>query len=424
VRTVWLPYGTGVLEVEVPDDATVVEPVDPPALPDEGAAVSAALRSPLTGPGLDDLVAGAKRVVVVFPDITRPMPNGTVLPPLLADLEAAGAGPDRVELICATGTHRRATPQEMESLVGGNVLARYTVHDHSATSDEHVLVGKVDATDVRIDRRYVEADVRIVTGFVEPHFFAGFSGGPKGVCPGLADMDTVLEAHSPSRISDPRSTWTLMEGNPVHDFVRDAAALCPPALSLDVTIDRQRRITGVFCGPLPGAHRAACESVLSTSVSAVDGPFDVVVTTNGGYPLDRNLYQAVKGMAAAERVVAPGGTILMASECCDGLPGGGAFERLLAGAHTAEDLLAGTAEPDAWQTQVLGRVLSKADVRLKSRGLDDAAIRMAQLRPVEDLSDAIRIAMADHGRYSNLCVLVRGPLAVATNRMSDTAVRD
>jgi lactate racemase len=444
-RSVRVPYGTSGLEIQLPESADVIDPVDPPALPDEAAAVSAAARAPLEGPGLGDLVAGARSVLVVFPDITRPMPNHTVLPPLLAELESAGAGPDKVELICATGTHRRTTPDEMASLVGREILSRYAVHDHSATEDEHVNVGRVDGSDVRIDRRYVDAEVRILTGFVEPHFFAGFSGGPKGACPGLADIETVLEAHSRARIADPRSTWTVMDQNPVHDFVRQAVALCPPTLSLDVTIDRRRRLTGVFCGPLHRAHRAACESVISTSVSAVDGPYDVVVSTNGGYPLDRNLYQAVKGMAAAERVVAAGGTILMAAECCDGLPAGGAFERILARSGNAEDLLAGgprgkgaepapgsgervtgsaPAEPDGWQAQVLGRVLTTAQVGLKSTGLDEASIRMAQLRPVDDLNEEIRIAMSDHGRDSRLCVLVRGPLAVATNRMSDTAVRD
>ena len=428
-RTVRLPYGQGGLDVEVPRDATIVDPVDAPPIEDEYGAVTDALRSfadsQSGNAGLEELVRNSRKVVVVFPDLTRPMPNESVLPPLLAQLEGLGAGPDRVELLCATGTHRRATESEMSALIGRETLARYRVHDHSCTEDEHVTVGTVDGADVRIDREYVDADLRILTGFVEPHFFAGFSGGPKGVCPGLADLDTVLEAHSRRRIADGRATWTVLDGNPVHEFVRAAAALCPPALSVDVTIDSCRRLTGIFCGPLPYAHRAACESVLHHSVETVSGPFDVVLTTNGGYPLDRNLYQAVKGMAAAERVVAPGGTIVMASQCSDGLPGGGAFERLLAGATSPEELVAGTngsvrssmrpAEPDGWQTQVLGRVLEKADVWLHTDGLDVDEIRRAQLKPVADLSTGVAEALSLHGKGSRLCVLVRGPLAVATD---------
>lgn len=425
MKTVHIPYGETGLDVEVPDTAVVVDPSGPPALVDEQTSVATAMANPASGPSLEDHLrrAGANaKIVVVFPDLTRPMPNRTVLPPILRELEKFGAGPDRIELVCATGTHRRATPDEMAELIGHDIYSRYRVHDHSCTEDTHVEIGRVDGTPVRIDRTYVEADIRILTGFVEPHFFAGFSGGPKGVCPGLADLDTVLEAHSRVRIKDPKATWSVLEGNPVHDFVSAATALLPPTLSVDVTIDSERRLTGVFCGPLPDAHRAACASVVANSMTTLDGPFDVVVTTNGGYPLDRNLYQAVKGMTAAENVVVPGGAIVMAAECRDGLPRGGAFERLLAQAEYPEDLLSGgtdsgsngPAEPDGWQTQVLGRVLSKADVYLRSDGLPDDEIRLAMLEPVQSVSDAVAEAVADFGSRSRVCVLVRGPLAVAT----------
>ena len=312
---VTLAYGVEGLAVEVPDDAVVVEPREPVALVDEAGAVREALRSPVTGPPLGERVGPDDRVVVVFPDITRPMPNTTVLPPLLAELERAGAGPERVTLLCATGTHRAATAQEMTELVGAEVAARYRIHDHRADDPGHVKVGEVDGTAVLLDRHYVEADVRILTGFVEPHFFAGWSGGPKGTCPGLAATSTILEAHSPARLADPRSTWMVTEGNPVHQFVRAATALCPPDLSVDVTIDSRRRLTGVFVGPMSDGHRAACTFAARTVTQEVEGRFDVVLTTNGGHPLDRNLYQAVKGMAAAERVVADGGVIVMAAAC-------------------------------------------------------------------------------------------------------------
>jgi lactate racemase len=437
-RTIRLPYGTEGIDVEIPLDATVVDPIDAPAIEDEHEAVIEALNSFTDSSNaeadLEDLVRNSRKIAVVFPDLTRPMPNRTVLPPLLAELERLGAGPDRVELLCATGTHRRATDAEMSALIGPETFSRYRVHDHSCTEDEHVSVGAVDGAEVRIDRKYVDANLRILTGFVEPHFFAGFSGGPKGVCPGLAHLSTVLEAHSRSRIADPRSTWTVMDGNPVHEFVRQAAALCPPDFSVDVTIDSNQRLTDIFCGPLPGAHLRACDSVLHRSVETVNGPFDVVLATNGGYPLDRNLYQAVKGMAAAERVVAPGGTILMASQCSDGLPRGGAFERLLAAASIPEELVAGgngsargdgqPSEPDGWQTQVLGRVLEKADVWLHSAGLDEKEIRSAQLKPVADISTGVAEALDRHGKGSRLCVLVRGPLAVATDRSAQRHVPD
>ena len=410
-----LPFGRDGLGVDVPDDAVVVEPVELPGLPDEWRAVTDALSEPVCGPPLDALVGPADRVVVVFPDITRPMPNRTVLPPLLAELDRLGAGPDRVELLCATGTHRVATDAEMAELVGEEIIRRYRVHQHRAGDDRHVEVGRVDGTAIALDARYVEGDVRICTGFVEPHFFAGFSGGPKGVCPGLADTATVLEAHSPDRIADPAATWLRLEGNPVHDFVRAAAALVPPALSVDVAINARRQLTAVFAGPLPEGHGAACEFVERTAVRPVGGRFEVVLTTNGGHPLDRNLYQAVKGMAAAERIVADGGTIVQAAACGDGLPGGGAFARLLAEAGSSGALASATAgrEQDRWQVQVMGRVLQRAEVWLHAAGLTDDQVRAAHLRPVPDVARAVTEALGAAGRGARLCVLPQGPLTVA-----------
>jgi nickel-dependent lactate racemase len=304
----------------------------------------------------------------------------------------------------------------MAALIGGDLTTRHQVHDHSATESDHIEVGRVDGVPVRIDRHYVEADVRIVTGFVEPHFFAGFSGGPKAVCPGLAALETILEAHSPRRIANPQATWTVTEGNPVHDFIRAATALAPPTLSIDVAINNSRQLTAVFAGTLPGSHRAACAFVERTAVQRVPHPFDVVVSTNSGHPLDRNLYQAVKGMAAAERVVAPGGTIVMAAACADGLPGEGGFGRLLADADSPADLVSPDARPelDRWEAQVLGRVLQRARVQLRTDGLSDDEVRAAHLEPVADVSEAVARAVHAAGPRASVCVLPLGPLTVAT----------
>jgi nickel-dependent lactate racemase len=411
-----LAYGAGRMDVDVPDDAVVVEGGEAPALEDETECVRRSLRAPLAGPTLRDLIGPDVMVAVVFPDLTRPMPNTTVLPPLLAELESAGAGPERVELLCGTGTHRQATPSEMAALVGPDIVSRYRIHDHRADNGDHVRVGEVEGTPVLLDRRYVEADVRIVTGFVEPHFFAGWSGGPKGACPGLAATSTILEAHSPARIADARSTWLATEGNPVHEFVTAATALCPPDLCVDVTIDRHRRLTGVFTGVLPDSHRAACAFASRSVTQAVDGRFEVVLTTNGGHPLDRNLYQAVKGMAAAERVVTDGGIIVMAAACSDGLPEDGAFARILHGATSPEQLLRpdGPGELDAWQAQVLGRVLGRAEVWMYSDGLSDQSIEAGLMTPQHDVAAAVTQALALQGRGARLCVLPQGPLVVAT----------
>ncbi|HEY2215399.1 MAG TPA: nickel-dependent lactate racemase [Acidimicrobiales bacterium] len=406
-----IAYGTEGRLLNVPESASVILPNELPGLDDEAGAVSAAVRQG----GLGALVDANSSVVVVFPDLTRPMPNRTVLPPLLALLEQFGVPDHHITLLCATGTHRQATRLEMEELVGADIVARYGIVDHQSDSEAHVTVGAVDGVPVRLQREYVEAEVRIITGFVEPHFFAGFSGGPKAVCPGLAATETILEAHHPRRIADARSTFVQRHGNPVHDFVRQAVALCPPHLSVDVTINRKRQITAVFAGELVATHDDACAFAEASAVQQVDAPFDVVVSTNGGYPLDRNLYQAVKGMAAAERIVRPGGIIIMAAACRDGVPGDGAFAQMLSSARSATDLLAVHVGPelDRWQAQVLGRVLQKAEVWLFSDGLSDDTTEDALLHPVHDLSRAVTDALARVGG-SRVAVLPEGPLTVAT----------
>jgi nickel-dependent lactate racemase len=406
-----LAYGRSGATVQVPDDADVILPRQLAALPDQQGAVRQAVATHLV-----DEVGERSRVVVVFPDLTRPMPNRTVLPPLLAVLEERGVPDANITLLCATGTHRQATRFEMEELVGPDVVARYQIVDHDSGSDEHVVVGEVDGAAIRLQRHYVEADVRIITGFVEPHFFAGFSGGPKAVCPGLAATETILEAHHPSRIADPRATFVTRVGNPVHDFVRAAVALAPPHLSVDVAINQERQVTAVFAGPMGETHDAACAFVEKAAVQQVGAPFDVVVSTNGGHPLDRNLYQAVKGMAAAERILRPGGVIVMAAACGDGVPDDGAFARLLEAAATPDDLVRATGGPrlDLWQAQVLGRVLQRAEVQLFSDGLSAPTTRGALLQPIDDLSDAVSAALARRGAASRVAVLPEGPLTVAT----------
>ncbi|MDA8356206.1 MAG: nickel-dependent lactate racemase [Actinomycetota bacterium] len=417
-RPIELPYGRARVSLTVPDDAVVVQTTTGATLADGDGAVRSALADLGSGSRLADRVGPRDHVLVIFPDITRPMPNRVVLPPLLDELEHAGAGPDRVELLCATGTHRPATPSEMAELLGPSILERYRVGQHRADDGRHVSVGRVQGVPILLDARYVSSDVRICTGFVEPHFFAGFSGGPKGVCPGLAATETILEAHSPERIADPAATWCRTDGNPVHEFIRQATDLLPPDLSIDVTLGANRGLSGVFAGRLPDGHQRACEHVRRTAVTSVDTPFDVVVTTNGGYPLDRNLYQAVKGMAAAAQVVREGGTILLAAACADGMPNGSAFARTLAAAAGASELAATSGAPalDRWQVQVLGRVLGRARILLYSDGVRDLDARSAFLEPVSTLQGALEHAVAEHGTSARVCVLVDGPLSLAVGR--------
>jgi nickel-dependent lactate racemase len=266
---------------------------------------------------------------------------------------------------------------------------------------------------VWLNRHWVEADVRITTGFVEPHFFAGFSGGPKLVAPGLAGLDTVLTLHDARRIGSARATWAVCEGNPVHDDIRAVAAATGVHFALDVVLNREQRIVTAFGGEILAMHAAAREAVREISMCPVDGLFDVVVTSNAGYPLDQNLYQAVKGMSAAATIVRPGGLIICAAECADGFPDHGSFREVLSSAATPQALLSSIAArtgtvPDQWQVQVLARVLDHARVGVHTTGLTPEELRSAHLFAVADIASAV----AAEGPDARICVLPEGPQTI------------
>jgi nickel-dependent lactate racemase len=414
-RRVRLAFGSEGLAVDVPVDATVVTPAHWPAVPDEVGAVRAALEQPVAGRPLRDLVSRGARVAISVCDVTRPQPRKPMLAAIAEVLDGI-VRPDDVVVLIATGTHAVSTDEQRREMLGDEVLGRWRVADHDARDGASLRdLGTVDGVPVFLNREWVEADVRITTGFVEPHFFAGFSGGPKMVAPGLAGLDTVLELHSPARIADPRATFAVVEGNPVHDAVRSIAATTGVTFSVDVLIDDQHRITHAFGGPVLEMHAAACRTAREVAMQPVHGPFEIVITTNSGYPLDRNLYQAVKGMAAASMVVADGGTIICAAECRDGLPDGGPYARLL---HSASSIAAvsrmlveaGHTIPDGWQVQVQARVQAQAKVLLYSR-LPASVVRAAHLEPIDDVS-ATLAELLEQRPDARVCVLPEGPQTI------------
>jgi nickel-dependent lactate racemase len=271
--------------------------------------------------------------------------------------------------------------------------------------------------EVRLNRQWLAADVRITTGFVEPHFFAGFSGGPKMVAPGLAALDTVMTLHDARRIGHPNATWGITEGNPIHDDVREIARMVPVDFAIDVTLNRDQQMTAAFAGEILSEHRRACSYARETAMRAVPEPFDVVLTTNSGYPLDQNLYQAVKGMSAAAKIVKPGGTIVCAAECRDGLPDHGSYGEILASQPDPESLIAminmpGYSRPDQWQVQIQALIQVKAQVLVRASGLSDAALRAAHVEPIADVEQAVRDALRRAGPAATLCVLPQGPQTI------------
>ena len=412
-RQIQLAYGRHGLSIEVPDDAVIVSGRELPGLLDAQAIVANALISPLESPPLGRLARSKKRPVVVFPDQTRPMPHRVVLLPILSTLEDAGLKPEQIRLLCATGTHRAPTSTELEEMLGVDITKRYAVVSHDCRRSRHIDVGTVAGVRVEINAEFVESDLRIVTGFVEPHVFAGFSGGPKAVCPGLASMDTILEAHSPSRIASPDATWLRALGNPVHDFIRSAVQLCPPSFSVDLTLNSAKEVGALFVGSLWASHEAAMRFVRDFALHRVAGRFGSVITTNGGYPLDRNFYQCVKGLSAANRVADIGGTIVLAAECVDGLPLEGEFAQILAESRSVADLNNRDSLPrhDYWSAQVLGRILADNSVLVHTDGLSDLDLNVAKVGRIVDLQSYIDRCARSGQR---ICVIPQGPLTVPT----------
>ncbi|MBI2940286.1 MAG: nickel-dependent lactate racemase [Chloroflexi bacterium] len=412
-----LAYGDHWLEIELPDErTTVVEPIDEPAVLDERAAVNAALRAPIASPPLATLVRPDDQIVVVFSDLTRPVPNRVIIPAILEELGHVPA--EQVTLLNATGLHRPNTPAELDRMLGAEITGRYRVINHAADDPTQLaLVGTTSqGTPVWLNRAYVAATRRIVTGFIEPHFFAGFSGGSKSVLPGVAGMVSIMANHNAAKIGHPGAAWGVTVGNPIFEESREAARLAPPHFMLNVTLNREKRIAGVFAGALEPAHDAGCTAVKRLAMRPVDAPFEIVVTTNSGFPLDLNLYQAVKGMSAAAQVIRPGGAIVMAAECREGL-GHSFFAQLLHARQSPDGLLEmintpGFAMLDQWQVQIQAQILPKARVFFSSDRLLAEDIRAAHLEPCADIGATVCALLDEYGPTARIGVLPLGPLTI------------
>ena len=412
-----LAYGQGHLPVELPDElTTIIEPTHTPGLAHQRGSVLAALERPIAARPLREWVKPTSRVCIVFTDITRATPNERLIPWLLGCLP--GVSRENITLLNSLGTHRPNTRTELEEMLTPAVVQNYRVVNHEPENpDALIQLGTTrDGTPALLNRLFVEADVRIVTGFIEPHFFAGFSGGPKGIMPGVAGLQTVMSNHGTQNLDDPNSTFGVTQGNPIWEEMRDIALRPGPSFLLNVTLNEQRQITGVFAGDLLAAHRAGCEFVRRSAMQKFAAPFDIVVTTNSGYPLDQNLYQAVKGMSAGARVLKPGGTLILACECRNGVPANGSFDQILRSAASPEELLTlmaapGYRRPEQWQAQLQALIQRHARVLLYS-SLSDDLVRAAHLTPCHDIGAAVRELVAGHPNGARLAVLPQGPLTI------------
>ena len=412
-----LQYGTVELPVEIPSsDVIVLRTKHEEGLPDEAAAFREAVRDPIGSAPLKEVVGVTDRVAVVIPDITRPLPSDRLLPWLFEEL--SHVPPENFTIVNGTGSHRPNTEEELAAMVGREVASSYRIVNHDAHDPNTLAFAGTspEGRGVYMNREYVEADRRIVLGFIEPHFMAGFSGGYKGVFPAVADIDSIMHYHRASVIGHARSTWGVLEENPTQDQIRANGSLLPVDFLVNVTINRQREITGFFCGEVLAAHERGCEANKRAVMVACEREFPIVVTTNGGYPLDQNLYQAVKGMSAAYQVVSEGGLIISASRCNDGFPDHGNFRKMLLEHSSPEEMLETIYSPgfsvfDQWQVQLFALILQRARVALYSE-IPAGDVRRVHLEPVDDITARISEELQNIGSDAPVAVLPEGPMTV------------
>ncbi|MHB1357125.1 MAG: nickel-dependent lactate racemase [Anaerolineae bacterium] len=407
-----LAYGQQYLPVQVPDDATVLRPKLVPGLPDDAEAIRAALRAPIGSLPLRERVNPTDQVVILFSDITRPMPNDRVLPVLLAELSHIPR--EQITLINAVGTHRANTTSELEGMLGADIVRNYRILQHNAWDDANLVNLGVSRQGhpLSVNRIYHDATFKILTGFVQPHIFAGYSGGPKAVLPGVSGFATIMANHSYTMLVDPRATWGVTDGNPMWEEMRELALLTQPDFLLNVTTNRERQICAVFAGSLDQAHKAGTDYVRETAMIGFAQPFDIVITSNDGYPADINLYQSIKGMSCAAQIVKQGGSIIMAAECRDGVPDNGQYRKLV---HQAGSLAGinkmlsqpGFCEYDQWQVQIQGTVMSKAEVFVHSE-IADSDIQEMLFTPCHNIESTLQHLMQKYGPSARVCVLPEG----------------
>ena len=396
-----IPYGKSCIAFDEGDAPVIVSKIGELKASGGGREiVRAALESPIDSPRLRELAKGRRSCVVIVSDHTRPVPSKDILPEMFAELEAGSPG-IAITLLVATGFHRPTTAAELEAKLGAEVMARAKVvlHD-SRNPDANVRVGTLPSgAPCVIDRVAAEAELLVSEGFIEPHFFAGFSGGRKSVLPGVADQVTVLGNHCSKFIDSPFARTGNLDGNPLHEDMVAAARMAKLAFIVNVVIDEEKRTVAAFAGHPVNAHRRGCDFLLGYA-QVPPRPADIVITSNGGAPLDQNLYQCVKGMTAAEATCNPGGVIIDCVECADG-HGGQSFYESLRDCTSADAFYAqclATPQdrtiPDQWEAQILARIIRNFTVIVVSRPEMKTTVEEMKMRYAATLDEALATARA------------------------------
>ena len=429
-----LKYGRGELPVEVPPDvdATVIRKPPMPVIDDPQSEVLSALTSPIGCPPLDELAANACTACIAICDITRPVPNRLFLRPMIERLLSAGIDPGNITILVATGLHRPNEGDELSELVGDPwVLENIRVENHIARrDDQHVNLGRTSTrgTVASIDRRFVEADLRVATGLVEPHFMAGYSGGRKVIAPGLAHAETITTFHSARFMADPAASNCNLIGNPLHEEQLEIVRMLGDVYALNTVIDEDRNMSLVNFGEIIQSHHQAVEFVRRFCELSVSRKFSTVVTSGAGYPLDKTYYQTIKGMVSAIDILAPGGNLIIASQCSEGM-GSPEFidaqRRLIRGgreAFLAEIMAQSHAAIDEWQTQKQLEPMAAGQIHLYADKLPPEDWELTGVDVVQSIADAIRHGVTAGGDNA-VAFIPEGPYVVPRFRPSVAASR-
>lgn len=426
---VTLDYHKIGLEVEIPDRhlsaVLSMRSIDP--LGDPVQATWDALANPTGSRALAEIARGRKNACIVVSDITRPVPHAVILPPILETLEKSGVPREAITILVATGLHGPMTEAQLRETLTDTIVERYRIVNHIArNSDEQTFLGHTThGVPAYVDKLYVDSDLKVLTGLIEAHFMAGYSGGRKLVAPGLVGVETIKYLHGPGILEHPKASAGVLEGNPLHEAALEIARLAGVDFIVNVAMDELRQVTGVFAGELDSAHRAGVAFVERMIQAFVDDPVDIVVTSSAGYPLDTTYYQTVKGMVGALEILKENGTIIIASGCADGV-GGPEFERLLRETTDLDAFIASIQEPgvftiDQWEVEELIKALRKAHIYLYTDGLSDEDIRSYLVEPISSIEVGIARAIKRIGPYATIAVVPKGPYVMPRLRNSPAA---
>jgi lactate racemase len=412
-----LPYGNDKISVNIPSNK--VEEIRPQfiqGLENEETSFIDALQMPINCKPLHEQITSDDKIAIAIPDITRALPSDRLLTWLFRAL--ADIPPENFTIIIGTGTHRANTPAEIITMVGADIAARYNIINHDAFDPETLeqIGTREGGLPILMNKAYVQASKRIVMGFIEPHFMAGFSGGYKAIFPGITDLASIMHYHRAAVIGDPLSTWGNLDNNPTQNQIRHNGAQAGVDFCINVTLNDLGEITEFFCGDVIAAHDKGCAFAKATAMVKSNQLYPIVITSNSGYPLDQNLYQAVKGMSAAAQIVEEGGLIIVVAKCNDGFPTHGNFQKMLFEYPSPQAFLdalnsPGFSEQDQWQNQLLSLIQLRARIAVYSE-LDSAELAKAHFEAITELNPFIENELAKLGAHGAVAVLPEGPMTI------------